>query len=232
MVELGIPFSDPVADGTAIQAADLRALNAQVTPEIALDVLSLFRSRYAEVPVGMLLYANLVQRPGHGRFYRRLAKAGADSILVADLPPEEAAPFLQAASASGVGQVFMATPGMGEKRLNTVITADCPYIYVVSRSGVTGRDRTLSTTSGALLRRISAHRGARSLLGFGISQPGHVKQALKAGADGTISGSAVAEIIAGHCGPGGSPPPIRRRRRLLADVEGFVSRMKRATRFS
>ncbi len=228
MLELGIPFSDPVADGPAIQAADLRAAASGTTPAIALEILGQFRVENPNTPVGMLLYANLVQRPGPLSFYRRLARSGADSVLVADLPLEEAGPFRRAARESGVEQVFMATPMTGDDRLAHAVKAGGPYLYVVSRTGVTGKDRYFSGAAGPLLRRIYACGNARTLLGFGIGTPLHVKHALAAGADGAISGSAVVEIIGRHCG--GKGLGARSRRAMLDDLVGFVSIMKRATR--
>ena len=229
MLELGIAFSDPVADGPAIQAADLRAARGGASPTVAMEILGQFRAEHPDTPVGMLLYANLVQRPGHLAFYRRLARAGADSALVADLPVEEAGPFVAAAGKSGVEQVFMATPNTGEDRLRRAVAANGPYLYVVSRAGVTGRDESLSRAARPLLKRIRACGDARTLLGFGIGKPAHVRQAVAAGADGAISGSAVAEIIGRHCTTDGTIT-ARSRRVMLAEVVGFVSSMKRASR--
>jgi tryptophan synthase alpha chain len=229
MLELGIPFSDPVADGKAIQAADLRALNASTTPGVALEILTTFRSEYPDIPIGLLLYANLAQRPGPLAFYRRLAAAGVDSVLIADLPIEEAGPFLSAARATGVGQVFMVTPVTNATRMRQALSAGGPYLYVVSRTGVTGRDSKLSTTAGPLLRRIRKEGDARTLLGFGIGKPEQVAEAIAAGASGAISGSAVTEIIASFCDKGGHLDPSRRNR-LLEESGRFIKSMKRGTR--
>lgn len=229
MLELGIAFSDPVADGKAIQAADLRAMKAKTTPTAALDIIANFRREHADIPIGLLLYANLAQRPGQLPFYRRLAAAGVDSVLVADLPIEEADPFLAAARATGLGQVFMVTPVTDMTRLRQALSARGPYLYVVSRAGVTGRDAKLSATAGPLLRRIAKESDARTLLGFGIGGPEHVAAAIVAGASGVISGSAVTEIISRHCNDKGQVPPSRRSR-LLKESGRFIKKMKQATR--
>jgi tryptophan synthase alpha chain len=228
MLELGIPFSDPVADGPTIQGADLRALRVGVTPETALEVLAVFRSRHPELPVGLLLYANLVHRPGPGPFYRRLARAGVDSVLVADLPPEEAGPFRAAASAAGVESVSMVTPLTRSERLARILRVGGPYLYVVSRTGVTGKDANLATTAAPLLRRIGRLGTTPTLLGFGIGKPAQVRQALAAGATGAISGSAAVEIIARHAPDG--PLPASRRGLLVEALAHFTAAMKAATR--
>jgi len=229
MLELGIPFSDPVADGPVIQAADNRALEAGVTPTSALAIVSEFRRRHPRVPVGLLIYANLVVRPGMEVFARRMASSGVDSVLVADMPMEESGPLRRATAAAGVGAVAMATPLSREDRLASFSRLDAPYIYVVSRRGVTGKDSSLSTSARPLLRRVRSACSAPTLLGFGISRPEHVREALSAGADGAISGSAIAEIISTHVGSSPGPISARKRRALCSDIEAFVRAMKAST---
>lgn len=227
MLELGIPFSDPIADGPTIQAADLRAARAGVTPPVALEILAAFRARHREIPVGMLVYANLVQRPGAAAFCRHLRAAGADSLLVADLPLEEAGPFRAAAEAAGLGLVSMVTPLTHPARLVALAAAGGPYLYVVSRTGVTGRDASLAATAGPLLKRIRRTSAIPTLLGFGIGTPEHVRQAMAAGATGAISGSAAVEIIGRHTPPaqGGGGQQA-----LSSEVASFTAAMKAATR--
>ena len=227
MLELGIPFSDPVADGPTIQAADLRALSGGTTPDVAIEILAEFRRRHPDIPIGLLLYANLVQRPGPHQFCERLARAGVDSILVADLPLEESGPFRSASEAAGIGMVALVTHLTCPDRLSKLIDLGGPFLYVVSRAGVTGRDRSLSNQSVPVLKRIRRLGGIPTLLGFGIGKPSHVRAAISAGATGAISGSAVVEIIAGQSSSIG----VARNRQapLLAELRQFVSAMKGAT---
>lgn len=229
MLELGLAFSDPIADGPTIQGADLRALRAGADPAAALQLLASFRAAYSDMPVGLLVYANLVHRPGPDVFYRRAAAAGADSVLVADLPLEESAAFAAAARRSGVAPVYMATPMTPDDRLARIVKAGGPYLYVVSRSGVTGRDRSLAAGAAPLLARIRRLGDTPTLLGFGIGRPEHVRQALAAGAAGAISGSAAVEIIARHSGAGKALGKAARAR-LTGDLRDFVRAMKGATR--
>lgn len=228
MLELGIPFSDPVADGPVIQAADARALDAGVTPPMALDILAEFRKRHADVPVGLLMYANLLYGPGLDQGFTMLAQAGVDSVLVADVPLEESPPFRRAGKASGVALISMVTPLTPDDRLAAITSYPAPYLYVVSRSGVTGGDERLADSAAPLLARIGSAADIPTLLGFGISEPDHVRQALAAGATGAISGSAVVSIIGRHASSGLAR--ATQRRGLTAEITAFVTNMKAATR--
>jgi tryptophan synthase alpha chain len=229
MLELGIPFSDPVADGPTIQAADIRALAAGVTPKDALGIVATFRRRHPAIPIGLLMYANLVLRPGLEAFARQAMSAGVDSILVADLPHEEAAPWREAMAAAGMDAVTLVTPLTRGGRLESMAALPSPYVYVVSRSGVTGRDRSLSDSARPLLRSLKRLRSAPTLLGFGIGSPENVTQALSAGADGAICGSAIVEIVGRHAGASRRPLPRGARAALRSEIEDFVRGMKAAT---
>jgi len=231
MLELGIPFSDPIADGPTIQSADVRALEAGVTPPQALDLVRRFREEEPDIPIGLLLYANLVNAPGIEVFYRRCAEAGVDSVLVADVPLEEAGPFRSAARKAGIAPVFLATPTATDERLERLVEASKDaYLYVVTRTGVTGRDTSLAASAAPLLKRIRGiDPGISTLVGFGVGKPTHVRQSLQAGASGAISGSAVVEVIGRHVKEGKRLSKAARQR-MCDDVRGFVTQMKKATR--
>ena len=165
-LELGIPFSDPVADGPTIQAASIRALTAGTRTQTCFDMLTQVRAKYPEIPMGLLVYANLVYAPGMDSFYSRAAAAGVDSVLVADAPLEMSAPFRAAADKAGIETIFIAPPN--GKPVDT------------------------------LLATLAKYNAPPSLLGFGISTPEQVREAIKAGAAGAISGSAIVKIIEQH----------------------------------
>lgn len=230
MLELGIPFSDPVADGPTIQDADKRALDAGITPPMALDIVARFREGHPDMPIGLLLYANLLFGPGLDNFYRLAAKAGVDSILVADLPLEESAPFRQAADRAGVKTVFLVTPLSSVARLKQITAFSGPYLYVVTRSGVTGADEELATTAAPLIKRINGVSNIPTLLGFGISRPEHVRKAIAAGADGAISGSAVVKVLSKGLKGRRQRLGKSARSALTTKVQAFVQEMKAATR--
>lgn len=202
---------------------------AGTTPAVALSILARFRAEYPKLPIGLLVYANLALRAGLDHFYSRAARAGCDSVLVADLPPEEAAPFRHEAALAGVGHVAMATPLSSDDRLRQAVNATGPYLYVVSRTGVTGQDSSLSRSAGPLISRIRRLGKVPQLLGFGIGKPEHVSEALSAGATGAISGSAAVEIIARHA-ENRSAMTESSRNRLERELCVFTQAMKEATR--
>jgi tryptophan synthase alpha chain len=212
MIEVGIPFSDPVADGPVIQAAAVRALAAGTRTADGFRLLSKFRERHPEVPVGILTYANIVLARGLDAFYRAAAEAGVDSVLVADVPLIEAAPFLAAARGAGVAPVLIAAPNTPAERLKRIAEEGEGYTYCVARAGVTGVDEEVRF-AGDVIAALKDAAAPPPVLGFGIATPEHVRLALRAGAAGTISGSAIVGRIAGG-----------------EDVRAFVAAMKAATR--
>lgn len=193
MLELGIPFSDPIADGPTIQAASLRAREAGTTPGRALELLVEVRRRHPSIPIGLLVYANLVRLDA---FYAEVASAGADSVLVADVPTREAAPYVEAARAAGVAPVMIAPPNASDATLDRVAELSEGYTYVVTRRGVTGAEQEAGTADRRGMLEALKTRGAPPpVLGFGISTPEHMRAAREAGAMGAISGSAVVRRI-------------------------------------
>jgi tryptophan synthase alpha chain len=195
MLEVGIPFSDPVADGPTIQAAATRALHAGVTPPDCLRLLAEFRQRYSDVPVGILTYANIALAPGRAAFYRAAADAGVDSVLVADVPALEAEPFAAAAAEAGVAHVMIAAPNTSRAALERIAALGRGYTYCVARSGVTGTERAMELRHQDLFDALAALGAPPPVLGFGISSPAHVREAVAAGAAGVISGSALVRLI-------------------------------------
>ncbi len=195
MLELGIPFSDPVADGPIIQAAAERALRQGVTPADCFRLLAGFRERHPDVPVGVLTYANIVLAPGRDAFYRAAAHAGVDSVLVADLPALEAVPFAASALAAGIEPVLIAAPNTPCPALERIAALGRGYTYCVARSGVTGTERGAELQHDALFDSLAALGAPPPVLGFGISSPDHVRQAVRAGAAGVICGSALVTLV-------------------------------------
>ncbi|WP_319783602.1 tryptophan synthase subunit alpha [Oceanisphaera sp. IT1-181] len=219
-LELGIPFSDPVADGPTIQAASIRALNAGTRTQTCFDMLTQVRAKYPEIPIGLLVYANLVYAPGMDSFYSRAAAAGVDSVLVADAPLEMSAPFRAAATKAGIETIFIAPPNGDEATLKAIAEAGAGYTYLLSRAGVTGTETKAGKPVDTLLATLAKYNAPPSLLGFGISTPEQVREAIKAGAAGAISGSAIVKIIEQH------KDDINA---LTTALTAFVKEMKAAT---
>ncbi|WP_155264312.1 tryptophan synthase subunit alpha [Sphingomonas segetis] len=209
MIEVGIPFSDPVADGPVIQAAAQRALAAGVRVGDCFDLIAGFRERYPNVPVGILTYANIVvARAG---FMRDAAEAGADSLLIADVPALEAAPFVRDMEQAAIEPVLIAAANTPEPTLQRIADLSSAYTYCVSRAGITGTHAG-GEFDAALIDRLAAAGAPPCIFGFGISAPEHVRAALAAGAKGVICGSAIVD-----CAQRGG------------DVAQFVRSLKAAT---
>jgi tryptophan synthase alpha chain len=210
MIEVGIPFSDPVADGPVIQAAAQRALAVGVRVSDCLALIEGFRSRHPDVPVGILTYANIVvARAG---FARDAAEAGADSLLIADVPAIEAEPFTREMAQAGIEPVLIAAANTPDSTLNRIALLSKAYTYCVSRPGITGT-HTGGEFDADLIRRVCEAGAPPPIFGFGISKPEHVRAALDASASGVICGSAIVDLAS----RGG-------------DVTEFVRTLKAATR--
>lgn len=195
MLEVGIPFSDPVADGPTIQTAATRALRAGTTPDACLDLLRDVRRRHPGLPIGILTYANLILAPGRQAFYRAAAHAGVDSVLVADVPALEAPPFAAAAIEAGVAPVLIAAPNTPRPALERIAALGRGYTYCVARSGVTGAERGMELRHDDLFEALASLNAPPPVLGFGISTPDHVRSAVRARAAGIICGSTFVDLI-------------------------------------
>lgn len=230
-LELGVPFSDPVADGPTIQKAHLRALDGGATVDSCLDQIREIRRRHPDTPIGMLVYANVPYVRGLEKFYAELHEAGADAVLVPDAPVREGAPFVEAATAVGIDPVFIAPAQARPLVLEGVAAHSRGYIYAISRDGVTGTEHESQTTGlSDVVSNITSYGGPPVLLGFGISTPQHVADAIAAGASGAITGSAIAKIIDAHVDyTHPNPGTIRDMDALKTELTPYVTAMKRAT---
>jgi tryptophan synthase alpha chain len=215
MIEVGIPFSDPVADGPVIQAAAVRALSAGTRVNDCFQLLGGFRERHPHVPIGILTYANLLAARGLQRFFSDAAGAGVDSLLVADVPSLEAQPYAEAARAANLDLVMIAAPNTPGQTLTRIARLCSGYTYCVARAGVTGERDELALDHAQLFAELRRLGAPPPVLGFGISSPGHVREALASGAAGVISGSAIVRLAAEQGADG---------------VRDFIDTMKGATK--
>jgi tryptophan synthase alpha chain len=216
MIEVGIPFSDPIADGPVIQAAAGRALAAGVRTADCFNLIAGFRRRHPTVPVGILTYANLVLARGRRAFFARAADAGADSLLVADLPALEAEPWVEEMREGGIDSVLIAAANAPAETLRKIARLSGAYTYCVTRPGITGTHGEARFDSG-LIDSLGDFGAPPPVFGFGISTPDHVRAALDAGAAGVICGSAIVSLVAGAASPASAVAP-------------FVAGLKAATR--
>lgn len=220
ILELGIPFSDPIADGPTVQAADIRALKNGMNTDKVFDLIKQVR-KYSDIPIGLLVYANLIFQRGINKFYHDASKAGVNSVLIADIPIEEADEYVKAARKHKVDTVFIISPLTSNERLKKINKKTKGFIYVVSRLGVTGARSSLESSTLSLIKRIRPFTKQPLCVGFGISKPEHVKSVIKAGADGAIVGSAIINLIAKN---------TKNKVKMLNQIGTYVRSMKNATR--
>lgn len=219
ILELGLPFSDPIADGPTIQAASLRALNAATTPIKVLEIAKQIRSKH-DVPLVVMTYYNPVLQNGLEKFLSAAKDAGVDGFIIPDLPVEEAADYKKAASACNLDTIFLASPATSKERLEKIVDASSGFLYLVSRFGVTGAQTSVADSSVQLIKRVQQTTTGRIPLavGFGISKPEHVKTVIAAGADAAIVGSAFINIIEKH------------RANMLSNLEASARALKQAAK--
>jgi tryptophan synthase alpha chain len=193
VLELGVPFSDPLADGPVIQRASERALARGTSLAAVLEAVRRIRAR-SELPLLLFSYLNPLLRYGLDRLVVDAAAAGVDGVLVTDLPPEEAEEWIACARRAGLDTVFLAAPTSPDARLRRVAAASRGFVYAVSRTGVTGEREAISGDAAGLVGRMKALTPLPVALGFGISTPEQVRAAA-AVADGVVVGSAIVRFL-------------------------------------
>ncbi len=195
VIELGMPFTDPMADGPAIQLANLRSLGAGTTTKDIFAIATAFRARHPDVPLVLMGYANPMTVRGPGWFAGECKKAGVDGIICVDLPPEEDADLGPALRAAGVDLIRLTTPTSDAARLKTILEGSGGFVYYVSVAGITGKQQAAQASIEEAVARIKAATDLPVAVGFGVRTP---EQAAAIGkvADGVVVGSAIVELIA------------------------------------
>lgn len=224
IVELGMVFSDPMADGPAIQAAGKRALKAGITLKKTLDMVRAFRAADAETPLVLMGYYNPIYVYGNERFAKDAKAAGADGVIVVDLPPEEDAELRPLANAQGLDFIRLATPTSDDSRLPVVLSGASGFIYYVSILGITGTRSAGAEAVADALARLRRLTQLPIAVGFGIRTAPQAA-AIAAVADAAVVGSALVERIAANLDADGRALPA-----LADDVAGFVTALARAVR--
>src|SRR5512137_915863 len=194
ILELGVPFSDPIADGPTIQKADERSLAAGTKVDTVFAIVRELRKK-TNVPIVFLAYYNMVYHRGISRFYQEAYEAGVDGILIADMPVEESDDVYETALRYEIDPIFLVTQTTSDERIKKIAARAHGYLYLVAVLGVTGVRDTVSTGAIDLLQRVRRQTKIPLALGFGISAPEHAKVCAGAGADGVIVGSAIVDIV-------------------------------------
>ncbi|MFZ5818214.1 MAG: tryptophan synthase subunit alpha [Bacillota bacterium] len=219
LIELGLPFSDPLADGPVIQAGTQRALAAGANTDNVLELIATLRREGVAVPLLIMTYYNLLNRPGVDTFCRRAKAAGVDGLIIPDVPMEEGEELLAATREHGLDLVQFVAPTSTPDRVERAGKLASGFVYVVSLTGVTGQRDSLPERMADLVRSVKAVTETPVAVGFGISRPEHVRQVV-AVADAAIVGSAFVKLC-------GEEIPLPEK---LAKIKGFAAELKAATR--
>jgi tryptophan synthase alpha chain len=218
ILELGVPFSDPLADGLVNQLAAQRGLESGTTPPKLLATIAAIR-KDSQIPIVLYIYFNLIHKVGLEKFIADAARAGVDGLLVLDLPPEESDNYEALMKQAGLCHIYLVAPTTPEDRMELIVKRGSGFIYYISREGVTGMQTSVASNLASQVAKIRAHTSLPVAVGFGISNPAQAK-AVASEADGCVVGSAIVNQIAEH---GQSPE-------LVAKVSAFVKSLAEAVK--
>jgi tryptophan synthase alpha chain len=210
ILELGVPFSDPLADGLVNQLAAQRGLESGTTPPKLLATIAAIRKE-SQIPIVLYIYFNLIHKVGLEKFITDAAQAGVDGLLVLDLPPEESDNYEALMKKAGLCHIYLVAPTTPEDRMALIVKRGAGFIYYISREGVTGMQTSVASNLASQIAKIRAHTSLPIAVGFGISNPAQARAVASEG-DGCVVGSAIVNQIAEH---GQSPE-------LVAKVAAFV----------
>lgn len=225
IIEIGIPYSDPIADGPIIQEASYNALVRGITPEKCLNLAHRIRKRFPDLPILVMTYSNILLKKGFKKFMIRSKRLGIDGFILPDMTVEESDCYIKHASRLGLVTIFLVSPNTSAQRMNNIINRSSGFVYVVSVYGITG---TRTSFEGYTLYAIKqTKRIVESRLpvvvGFGITKPSHVRSMLKAGADAVIIGSAIVKKVKSN---------RSNHKKMLERLHSYVTEMKRACKAS
>ena len=204
VVELGVPFSDPLADGLVNQLAAQRGLESGTTPDGVLKTISKIRE-VSRIPIVLYVYFNLIHKVGLGAFIRQSARAGVDGMLILDLPPEESENYEALMKQAGLSQIYLVAPTTPDDRVQLIVNRGSGFIYCISREGVTGMQSQVASDLAAQVSRIRAHTHLPVAVGFGVSNADQARLVARH-ADAVVVGSAIVQQIASH---GRSPDGLK-----------------------
>lgn len=218
IIEIGIPFSDPIADGPTIQAASTSALERGITPAKALELAKAVRKKHPALPLLAMTYFNILVRAGVEKFMLQAKACGIDGFILPDVPVEEAQEYSAAASKLGLATVFLASPNTTQARLQRIVGSSSGFLYLVSVYGITGARKSFEDYTLNAIKSVKQAAGDKVpvAVGFGISTPAHAKFMIGAGADAVIVGSAIIDRIAKSQG-----------KKMLTELQQFAISMKK-----
>lgn len=198
IIEIGIPFSDPIADGSTIQDAIQSSLISGTTPDMCLELASRIRKTFPNIPLIIMTYSNILYRKGYMQFAEKAKENGIDGFIIPDIPIEESKEYLNTVQNTGLSTIFLVSPNTSEKRLKMISRICTGFLYAISVYGTTGERKGFDEYTIESIKRVKKVTAADELplaVGFGISNPQHVKYMVDAGADAVIIGSAIIKKI-------------------------------------
>lgn len=219
IIEIGIPFSDPIADGSTIQDAIQNSLIAGTTPDMCLELASRIRKTFPNIPLIIMTYSNILYRKGYIQFAKKAKESGIDGFIIPDIPIEESKEYLNTMQNIGMSTIFLVSPNTSEKRLKMISRICTGFLYAISVYGTTGERQSFDEYTIESIKRIKKMTADDELplaVGFGISNPQHVKDMINAGADGVIIGSAIIKKIKG----------LENKESLFTTLNRFISELK------
>jgi tryptophan synthase alpha chain len=221
IIEIGVPFSDPIADGPTIQAANCRALNAGTTPPAIFNIVEETKKR-VDAPIVLLSYYNILFKMGVETFLEKASRCGVDGLIIPDLPIEEAECYKEIAENQGVDTIFLAAPSTSSSRLKQILGFTSGFLYLISVFGVTGTREQVAQLTTQTVKRLHPYTSMAVPLavGFGISKPRHVNSILKCGAEGAIVGSAFVNIVEKN---------LDKPRKMINDISDLAEKLKAVT---
>ncbi|HEU4482239.1 MAG TPA: tryptophan synthase subunit alpha [Nitrososphaeraceae archaeon] len=219
IIEIGIPFSDPIADGSTIQDAIQNSLIAGTTPDMCLELASRIRKTFPNIPLIIMTYSNILYRKGYIQFAKKAKESGIDGFIIPDIPIEESKEYLNTMQNIGMSTIFLVSPNTSEKRLKMISRICTGFLYAISVYGTTGERQSFDEYTIESIKRIKKMTADDELplaVGFGISNPQHVKDMINAGADGVIIGSAIIKKI----------KELENKESLFTTLNRFISELK------
>ena len=229
IIEIGIPFSDPIADGPIIQEASFISLTNGITPDKSLEIAKDIRKEFPKTPIVLMTYSNILIKAGLSKFIKNAKQCGVDGFILPDMSIEESDKYVKEASQLNLATIFLVSPNTNEERLRSIASKSSGFLYLISTYGTTGIRNSFDLSCASYIKNSKRVVGSSLpiAVGFGISKPEHAKFMIKAGADAIIVASAIINMMKIYAS---DRKNAKKKKEMLKDISNFVSIMKNACR--
>ena len=227
IIEIGLPFSDPIADGPIIQEASFIALTHGIIPDKALEIVKDIRKEFPDTPIVAMTYSNILHKAGFSKFMLKAKRSGIDGFILPDMPFEESNRYVNEASKLNLATIFLVSPNTNEERLRSIASRSSGFLYLVSVYGTTGIRKSFEDSTAKYIKNTKKIVGSSIpiAVGFGISNPSHVKFMINAGADAVVVASAIINIMKRYID---EPNNNKKKKEMLKNIGIFVASMKKS----